>query len=214
MGYASKSAFTQQCRFLPMARSSKSSLSRYDLTVNLRLPGFLKTAVPKYCQWIPSDSYTLKLNSDASLDEDTESLGGMISDHKGSIIGCFSVIRKSEPIHHLELEAILQGIILADKLNISKIWIESDSLSAVQVINMGQNCPWAKIPTVEGIHNALSKFISWEISHIWREANGAADYLSKKDYPSKGISLPPVQLPHDLKAIITADSNGTQYLRL
>ncbi|XP_077252390.1 uncharacterized protein LOC143891741 [Tasmannia lanceolata] len=126
----------------------------------------------------------MKLNSDACLKGEEAAIGGIIRDDASRIIASFAVKKEPKAIHSLEIDAILHGIFLARNHKATKLWIESDSDVAVN------------------------------ISHIWREANGAADLLSKHDCQVKGEDISNQCLPSELLIIVLSDANGTLYERL
>ncbi|XP_077252328.1 uncharacterized protein LOC143891669 [Tasmannia lanceolata] len=117
-------------------------------------------------------------------------------------------------IQELELEAICHGASLASSLDIDRLWIESDSLLAVNVIEGSVPCPWKKRLPLAHLKNTLLKFASWKVSHIWREANRPADFLSKPDCPLKGSCIQGVSLSHPLYDYVKEDDEGTLYYRL
>ncbi|XP_077231921.1 uncharacterized protein LOC143865418 [Tasmannia lanceolata] len=155
-----------------------------------------------------------KLNTNAAIDGDTDGLGGIIRDSSGKEFAAFSVKLPAEAIHVLEMKAILLGARLAAEKGLTYTLLESDSLTAVNVISEVWTCPWKAIPVLADIRDALFCLNNWKLSHVWREANTAADFLSKPTCCIKRVDIPVVDLPIDLLDIIVADSNGTIYPRL
>ncbi|XP_077246085.1 uncharacterized protein LOC143885940 [Tasmannia lanceolata] len=168
----------------------------------------------KYCVWIPPQANEVKLNTDASLSSDSASIGGILRGSSGDARFMFSIDVDRGPISDLELEAIIQGVHLLDKAANPKLWIESDSLQAVNIIRKEWPCPWKQIPALENLLIVLNRLESWKISHIWREGNRAADYLSKSNCLCKGNPIPRNLLPFDLSMILSEDFSGKSYLRL
>ncbi|XP_077252520.1 uncharacterized protein LOC143891908 [Tasmannia lanceolata] len=126
----------------------------------------------------------------------------------------FSLETDTDVIFSLELKAILKGILLAEKLNISDVWIESDSLFAVNIIAKKSTPPWKDINLINKISETLVKFNQWSISHCWREGNAVADCLSKRNYTFKGLDLPPWTVTQDLMELLHRDRNGEKFVRL
>ncbi|XP_077236553.1 uncharacterized protein LOC143878122 [Tasmannia lanceolata] len=178
-----------------------------NLSKNFQLPEFRIIKNQEYCSWIPPNKGNWKLNTDASLADDHAVIGGIIRADNRSIISAFSLPRSAKSIHALELEAIQQGISLAHKYGAVDLWVESDSSVAVFGAITGEfRCPWILIPTVYKIRTLLQGFNHWTISHTWREANGAADYLSKNSCHVKGEDIPCSSIPDDLWDIFHSDS--------
>ncbi|XP_077230234.1 uncharacterized protein LOC143863456 [Tasmannia lanceolata] len=167
----------------------------------------------KTCDLLPSSGDMIRLNSGASLAGDKAAIGGIIRDGNKSIISAFSIDSAPSNINALEIEAIIRGSSLAMQKGANMLWIESDSLQAVNIIKGICKCPWRQKFKIPNLLLKLNSLISWEISHIWREANGEADYLSKPDCPIKGESLLAVDLPLELINIINTDPLGVPYQR-
>ncbi|XP_077231510.1 uncharacterized protein LOC143864473 [Tasmannia lanceolata] len=191
-----------------------ASVSNCKIACNFNLPVFPSANPPKFCRWIPPDSIFLKPNSDASLVKGQGSLGGLIRNHLGEVFGMFSINTDPEPIHQLELEAIFHGTQLVRHLNLLNLWLESDSSHAVNIIKGSQKCPWQKLATLARIRSNLSDLEAWKISHVWREANSAADILSKHDYFCKGEAIAPNFRSPSLVEALASDSSGSLYIRL
>ncbi|XP_077232359.1 uncharacterized protein LOC143869136 [Tasmannia lanceolata] len=167
-----------------------------------------------FCSWIRSDHEFYKINTDAAVHNGMGGIGGLIRNSMGEVQVMFSLRSGCEEIHLLEMKAILHGIILARTEGYESIWIESDSLVAVNVILEKWECPWKAIPIVEEIRDALRNTQNWKLSHIWREANGAADFLSKPDCCCKGAVLLPSTIPPTLRDILDLDAAGHLYPRV
>ncbi|XP_077248576.1 uncharacterized protein LOC143888136 [Tasmannia lanceolata] len=176
-------------RVLHLKPQDNSSDLAIKIASNFNLPPFQKEKPTKFCRWILPYRTHQKLNCDVSLSSDGGSVGGIIRNSAGESLGCYSLCISPAAVHELEIEVVLHGVILAKKLKSKHIWIESDSVHAVRVIKGIQNCPWRKLGTLDSITTALKHFDSWNMSHSWREANKAADILSKFDYHCKGVSI-------------------------
>ncbi|XP_077237378.1 uncharacterized protein LOC143879071 [Tasmannia lanceolata] len=155
-----------------------------------------------------------KLNSDASLTDSEGSIGGIIRDHTGTTTSLFSSQTAKSEINIMELQAINRGLELAKSKNIGKIWVESDSLSAVETISKESKCPWKAIMLLDRIETLLSTFNNWKITHLWREGNQPADFLSKTDCICKGDDIQVQDIPPQLLVLIARDSTGAPHYRL
>ncbi|XP_077249345.1 uncharacterized protein LOC143888834 [Tasmannia lanceolata] len=169
---------------------------------NFRLVCFKSIRVDQFCSWIKPTPPIIKVNTDAAVQNGSAGLGGLAHDSAGKVLHMFSIRHACEEIHILELKAILHGIRLAKSKNILRIWIESDSLTAVNVIKKIWACPWKAIPVVADIREALSPLHQWDKSHVWREANSAADFLSKPDCSYEGDDIPGSTCPPSLKKLL------------
>ncbi|XP_077252631.1 uncharacterized protein LOC143892041 [Tasmannia lanceolata] len=105
------------------------------------IPLFHNSTSPKTCSGIPPPSLFSKLNTDAYLTSDNGGIGGILRDDLGMSSAMFSLNCAPTPIHLLEIDAIINGVLLAESMNIKNLWIESDSLTAVKVIQNSSPCP-------------------------------------------------------------------------
>ncbi|KAL2470317.1 Heat shock 70 kDa protein 17-like [Abeliophyllum distichum] len=79
-----------------------------------------------------------------------------------------------------ELRAILDGIILAQRLGLSVLWVESDSTLAIHCITKGGG-PWHIQATIRHIRHLLTLDRD-TITHIYREGNQVADLLASEGW--------------------------------
>ncbi|XP_077220980.1 uncharacterized protein LOC143854760 [Tasmannia lanceolata] len=197
-------------RFLhPHDNHSPRSL---QVALHFNIPIHLKPNLTRTCSWIKPPVGVAKINTDASLFVNGASLGGLIRD-LNSVLALFSIPASGDDITILELKAIDYGIFLAQKKALNRIWVESDSLNAVNIINSQAPCPWKALTLLDKICLGLAAFVDWKVTHVWREANLVADFLSKEDCPCKGDDIPPSSIPNPLKDIIATDSAGVPYTR-
>ncbi|KAL2455081.1 RNase H domain-containing protein [Abeliophyllum distichum] len=100
------------------------------------------------------------------------------------------------PILEAELRAIFDGIILAQRLVLSYLWIESDSTLAIHCITRGGG-PWSIQATLRHIRHLLT-FDRDTISHIYREGNQT--YLPQRVGIVVVISSTALRTCHDVTA--------------
>ncbi|GMI94861.1 hypothetical protein HRI_003155400 [Hibiscus trionum] len=113
----------------------------------------------------------------------------------------------------VELSAIWRGLHLALSLGIRTIWIESDSLSVVKTINGQQPGGPSSGCYLSKIRKLLAHFDGCRVTHTWREANKAADYVSRMDVGLKDVVFWPTDFPDMLHDIIKDDVQGKIYFR-
>ncbi|CAN1189368.1 Putative ribonuclease H protein At1g65750, partial [Linum perenne] len=104
-------------------------------------------------------------------------IGGIVRDDGGRFIQAFTANIGDCSITRAELSAIIQGLKLAWAIGIKRIIVQSDSQTAVSILQ--------REATYNQHATLISDFIelkarSWEISitHVYREANCGADYLA------------------------------------
>ena len=114
-----------------------------------------------------------------SPDGTTSSIGVIIWDSIGHITVALSKpLPAYYPPNAVEAIALENDIILAHEMNISRVVIESDSLSTVQsVIAKKIGGPLGHIFC--GIHSSLLQFSSWSLHHLKWDHNRAAHELAQ-----------------------------------
>ncbi|KAL2492109.1 Uncharacterized protein Adt_27737 [Abeliophyllum distichum] len=108
---------------------------------------------------------------------------GLLEIHQFSVLVSSSLhsLHSSEcPILESEFQAILDGIILAQRFVLSDLWIESNSTLAIHCITRGGG-PWSIQATLRHIRHLLT-FDRYTISHIYREENQVADLLASEGW--------------------------------
>lgn len=70
-----------------------------------------------------------------------------------------------------EAKAIVMGICLAKSLNISLLWIETDSQLSVNILNNFINIPLSILPLLKNIKRVARDLGSFKFSHIYGEGN-------------------------------------------
>ncbi|KAL9683446.1 hypothetical protein QQ045_015268 [Rhodiola kirilowii] len=134
-------------------------------------------------KWKPPKRGFLKFNCDGAWCSQTNSLGfaGLVRDDKGVVMAVFAD-RKSGKFNALEAEgnAILKAMEIADSRNWDKVVFELDSAQVIAGILSGVLDERSKLSWSFRCSALFSLHSDWELSHIWREANKAADLLAKK----------------------------------
>lgn len=154
-----------------------------------------------------------KLNTDGSVDRENARFGGLLRGYKGDPICGYVSKSPVDDIFLVELWAIWRGLVLASGLGIRVIWVESDSMSVVKTINKQQSYNSRASSCLKNIWGLLKKFDKYEVSHVWRESNRAADCLSKMDRVENDVVISPGDFPERLRNIIKDDAQGRWYNR-
>lgn len=113
-----------------------------------------------------------------------------------------------------ELWSILTALKLAREKNISQLWIESDSVCAVEcVLNKRAQKRDAYTPLVKSILELMEGNWKVRISHCYREGNRVADWLSKYGHSTEvGLQVFDVP-PSGCLQLLTDDSSGVYQQR-
>ncbi|KAK8647759.1 hypothetical protein V6N13_121486 [Hibiscus sabdariffa] len=105
------------------------------------------------------------------------------------------------------------GLILALNLGFNTLWVESDSSTVVDAINEKQPDDSKAGYYLSQIWELLDGFEDCLVTHSWREANKAADFLSKMRLTEDDVVLSPTDFPDTLHSIIKDDAQGKIYFR-
>ena len=146
-----------------------------------------------FIRWTTPPWPWCKLNTDGSCKNDWEAgAGGVIRDSVGHwISGVCMKIRKSSVLM-AELWALYQGLNLAWEVGIKRLLVEVDSLCITQMISKQVVVPNGFYALIAAIQDLLSRNWQATISHIYREANSAADFMANMAHsaPLWGYSTP------------------------
>ncbi|XP_073133862.1 uncharacterized protein [Henckelia pumila] len=162
--------------------------------------------------WIPLSVGYFKLNSDGcSKLGGVSSIGGIVRDHSGQPIIAFHESIGQGSNTRAELMEILKGLQICRLFNLFPLWLEVDSMVALKIIE-AKNTSWSLSPILSRILHILNVSIVRK-SHIFREANAAADELANMGINS-GSVLYPDDIHGKLKGICRLDRIGLPYIRL
>ena len=92
--------------------------------------------------------------------------------------------------------------------------VASDSQCVVQLLQRPTAPPWRLIGLIRRIERLRESFEGFQIQHVYREANRAADFLSKVLPSAKFLEIVPSSFAEDLKKIVFDDKAGRIYDRL
>ncbi|KAL2512747.1 Uncharacterized protein Adt_18347 [Abeliophyllum distichum] len=153
-----------------------------------------------------------KVNTDGCVKDGFVSGGGIIKDSSGQCVRAFFSSYGECHILEAELPAIFYGIILAQRLVLSNLWIESDSTLAIHCITRG-GLPWYIQATLCHIKHLLT-FDRGTISHIYREGNQVADLLTSEGWDRRCYFEYSTQdLPRRYRSLVQIDKHGIPTVR-
>nr|KYP69434.1 Putative ribonuclease H protein At1g65750 family [Cajanus cajan] len=111
--------------------------------------------------------------------EDKVRFGGVLRSSDGVWIHGFCENVDDSEIIGVELLGILQGLRIAQRLGLSRVYCQTDSLVAVKWIQGGVSHMHHYSNLVQKIHKLLDKDWAVSISHVLKECNKCADYFAK-----------------------------------
>ena len=130
--------------------------------------------------WVAQPPNMFKINVDGATVDDgrRSSVVVVICECRGIMVAARGVLlNASYDVETTEALAIEAGILLATEKKLPQVLIESDSLIAVQAVNLG-SCHGIMGPVIHGILNLLNQFRSWKVLHLKRDYNKVAHELA------------------------------------
>ena len=130
--------------------------------------------------WSPTRRFSIKINVDAAIGLKFFNVAAVERDWRGRLVfACSQKVNTTFPLQ-AEAEAVKWALLLAAKLEVKGIYIESDSkICCDALINPSQASPWrirSKVMEMQVLLYALSNvFVSW----VPRLANMVAHSLAK-----------------------------------
>jgi len=112
-----------------------------------------------------------------------------------------------------EVRALKDGVLLAVKANYSMISIEGDNLIAIQTLKGECKAPWQIAHIIDDVKASLQQVTQVSIHHIFREANMAADWLSKFGHSITDSFITEVCFSSTLRHILSDDCIARALLR-
>lgn len=160
----------------------KNSMVDLSIINKLGIKGRLNTA-PKIIEvsWLPPHHSWIKINTNGMAlgSPGLAAIGGIFRNSRGFSKGCFCKNIGIQNAFVAELTAFITAVNLAWQNNWFQVWFEMDSKAVVDCIqNYNFKPPWQLINSWANCQNKLKQMQHY-ISHVYREGNQAADYLSK-----------------------------------
>ena len=168
-----------------------------------------------FIRWLPPPWPWCQLNTDGSCRKDEGAgAGGIIRDSVGHWLTRFCMNIGESSVLMAELWGLYQGLHLAWEAGIKRLLVEEDSLCVTQLVSKQVVVPNEFYALVVAIREIISRNWQVSITHIYREANSAADFMANMahSYPH-GLHLfssPPV----GIYSIIVQDLFGVTQPRL
>ncbi|CAN1766194.1 Putative ribonuclease H protein At1g65750, partial [Linum perenne] len=142
------------------------------------------TRISTEITWDPGPYGWITLNTDGSVKHSTgiATAGGLLRNHLGQCCAAFSANLGKCSITRAELRGILHGLEIAWREGHKKVRIQSDSQTAVNLILADDSPSHHHASEVLAIRELLCRNWQTELHHLYREANGAADFLASMGY--------------------------------
>jgi len=121
----------------------------------------------------------VKLNFDGCLSHHSAADGFIIRDWSGQLIKAGAAHYGESGILVMEARALRDGVIAAAHLGIKHLLIGGDNATVIRALQGEVSPPWQIAGIMQDVQALLQDMAYVYISHVYREANMAADWLSK-----------------------------------
>ncbi|KAF5188151.1 Ribonuclease h domain [Thalictrum thalictroides] len=167
---------------------------------------------PKIIYWHSPPGNFAALNVDGACQNGMAAGGGVIRNAYGLHIANFFSFYEEGTNNLAETRALLDGLAMCEELGIELVQVQTDSMLVVKWFLNLIEIPWhlrlwwRKIKT-------LTRCLSIQIIHIYREGNYAADYLSKKGITIASNGAVNYNMDIKFKQLMVADEHKIPYIR-
>ena len=122
--------------------------------------------------------------------------------------GCTSVIMA-------EARGLRDGVQAATMASYKDIIVEGDNQMIINALLGTISTPWKISNVIRDVRFLLqsSNNDKFQVQHIYREANMAADWLSKSGHIHPFVTTTPESLPRELQKIVWEDMTGRAFVR-
>ncbi|XP_026396660.1 uncharacterized protein LOC113291328 [Papaver somniferum] len=178
---------------MPDCNESRDLAARMRCTVEFYLP------TQKDIIWQKPETGEVAINSDGSLCDEGAGYGATIRDEHDTPLGVVtgSTVPSSITVH--ELQGIEAGLQLAQLKGFPKVFIQTDSMTALRYLKEdGSKPPWTCHHVWESIKRLKAQFARCSSSHTCREANGSADLIASFRLDgSRFVEIHPSSFPEE-----------------
>jgi len=134
---------------------------------------------PRYVRWQPPQPGRVKLNFDGSATNSSAAGGFLLRDWMGRVITATATNYGLTSSLVAEARAVKDGLLMALHTGFTTIDVEGDNLVVIQALTGSRHIPWQISHIIRDIQQILHDDRRISFTHVLREANMAADWLSK-----------------------------------
>jgi ribonuclease HI len=139
-------------------------------------------------RWLPPEADWYKVNADGAFVKESGEggCGVVLRNHHGEFVSaaCHFLPLATDP-ERAEILACKRALQLAKEMEVTKVCLETDYLSAVVKLRSSEKDRSAHGPLVEEIKELLWSFMDHSVSHVRRSCNGVAHVLAKESCTNK-----------------------------
>ena len=167
-----------------------------------------------FVPWISATmGYTLNSDGSSMQNATISTEGGILRNSRGKMILAYSFFFGQGTNMCSESLALLVGLFLCEKIQVSNITVRCDSQILADMLNGKASIPWKISPVLKKITRYKGSVAG--IKHCYREANSVADALAKEAYSHRShrVYITEFQVPPNIWALISLDRTNVCNLR-
>ncbi|PKA48256.1 Putative ribonuclease H protein [Apostasia shenzhenica] len=161
--------------------------------------------------WTKPEFGRIKLNTVGFFVDGRASGGGIARDHEGNFVFAFHCEFGVNDALSADLYACLFGLNRCLTKGLTPIHIELQNYTSVNWLSHNRDIEWNFINPILKIRNLIGQ-LNANISFVWKEANGVADFFSKIKCTSQVFDNVE-DIPEEATILISADRAGKRYGR-
>ena len=171
------------------------------------------TIYNRYVRWQPPHPGRFKLNFDGSAVNSSAAGGFLLRDWRGTVLKAAATNYGHTSSLVAEARAVKDGILMALRTGHNPIDVEGDNLVVIQALNGSGHVPWQISNIIRDIQHLLHDGIQITFTHVFREANMAADWLSKFGHSINHTFISDICFSPCLSQIVADDVIGRTLVR-
>ncbi|WOL13566.1 hypothetical protein Cni_G22336 [Canna indica] len=165
-------------------------------------------------KWIPPDLGFLKINCDASLDDNVGGTDFVIRNNSGDCLVVSGASAPASNILHLEATAVKNALMFAFDQALPNFVVESDSKILIDVINNTTPVPWSISSTIDDILYLKNFYNVVNFVFSFRKKNKAAHWVANHAKISRDSFVWHSSRPPDLESILYFDLFAPSFRRV
>ncbi|PRQ58228.1 putative ribonuclease H [Rosa chinensis] len=126
-------------------------------------------------KWHPPPEGKIKINFDGSVSSSKAACGFICRDTNGNLTTAVSKKIGTNTVPTAEVIALRDSLWMAAQKGYKNVQVEGDSKLVIDAVNGKISPPWRLAQIINDIRKIICNFDSISFSHIYREANFAAD---------------------------------------
>lgn len=160
----------------------------------------------------PPSLNSVKLNFDGSVIKGKRVTGFVLRNCSGQLIQVAAYPIGMSTVLRAEAVDLRNGVRMTVQLDIKNIIIEGDIKIIIDTFRGISSVPWQVQLLIQDVREYLKQFHEVQIQHVYREANRAADFLSRLGH-TDNILLCNANDYNDLQCILYGDIFGRSLVR-